>query len=96
MKKLFVLLTMLLTAACSSTNLSDIKTAIIVRNSPVYKIEGTPIYLVILDSCEYYYAGFSNGLTHKGNCKFCKQRKDKENESLNNEDEYDFTIKSRR
>jgi len=96
MKKLFILLTILLTAACSSTNSSSTKIISIPNNSPVYKIKGTPIYLVVLDSCEYYYAGFGNGLTHKGNCKFCKQRKDKENESLNNEDEYDFTIKSRR
>ena len=38
-----------------------------------------PLILVEIDSCEYLYAFLRNGelLTHKGNCKFCEQRKTK-------------------
>ena len=35
----------------------------------------------IIDSCEYIgYLGFGNGdvLAHKGNCRFCKERRQKE------------------
>lgn len=39
--------------------------------------------IVVIDSCEYIYAWFGAGngggsLTHKGNCKFCQKRHDKE------------------
>ena len=39
------------------------------------------IYLVVVDSCEYvvyresFGRGAAGGITHKGNCKFCEQRK---------------------
>ena len=33
-------------------------------------------HLVIIDSCEYIVYG--NGLAHKGNCKFCNERKNQE------------------
>ena len=39
----------------------------------------------IIDSCEYIgYLGFGNCdvLTHKGNCRFCKERRQKEMEEL--------------
>ena len=39
----------------------------------------------ILDSCEYIrYLGFGTGdvLAHKGNCRFCKERRQKEMEEL--------------
>ena len=39
----------------------------------------------IIDSCEYIgYLGFGNGdiLAHKGNCRFCKGRRQKELEEL--------------
>jgi hypothetical protein len=39
----------------------------------------------IIDSCEYIgYLGFGNGdiLAHKGNCRFCKERRQKEFEEL--------------
>ncbi len=40
---------------------------------------GSPIEILTIDSCEYIYIGNdTRSLTHKGNCKFCKQR------SLNN------------
>ena len=40
--------------------------------------QGVEIYLIVIDSCEYI--GVINGrrsdiLTHKGNCRFCEQRR---------------------
>ena len=32
--------------------------------------------ILIIDSCEY--VGWGYGLAHKGNCKFCKERRQKE------------------
>lgn len=32
--------------------------------------------IVIIDSCEY--VKWSYGLAHKGNCRFCKERREKE------------------
>lgn len=37
-----------------------------------------PIYVYVIDSCEYigYIAGYHNDyLAHKGNCKFCTERR---------------------
>lgn len=36
-----------------------------------------PLEVVTIDSCEYLYGRWASAsvLTHKGNCKFCKQRK---------------------
>lgn len=34
----------------------------------------------IIDSCEY--VGWGYGLAHKGNCRFCKERKQKELKEL--------------
>ena len=34
----------------------------------------------IVDSCEYI--SFCNSFTHKGNCRFCKERRQKELEKL--------------
>jgi hypothetical protein len=38
-----------------------------------------PLQLVEIDSCEYFFGdwGYASVLTHKGNCKFCEQRKPK-------------------
>ncbi len=36
--------------------------------------------VVIIDSCEYIQ--WSYGLAHKGNCKFCAERRKKEREEL--------------
>lgn len=49
------------------------------ENSTVYQVGGRTITSYVIDSCEYL-GELSGGydmayLTHKGNCKFCKQRK---------------------
>ena len=43
----------------------------------------TEVYhVIILDSCEYYSNTIKYDLTHKGNCRFCKERRQKELEEL--------------
>lgn len=37
---------------------------------------GTDLYTVIIDSCEYI--NYDRGLAHKGNCKFCAERRKRE------------------
>lgn len=39
-------------------------------------------HVIILDSCEYYSNTIKYDLTHKGNCRFCKERRQKELEEL--------------
>ena len=39
-------------------------------------------HVIILDSCEYYSHTMQYDLTHKGNCRFCKERRQKELEEL--------------
>jgi hypothetical protein len=36
-----------------------------------------PLYVVVVDNCEYLYGPWGNAsvLTHKGNCKYCAERK---------------------
>lgn len=73
MKKLFILFTSaVLFTACETKN-AEIKSTEIVLN-------GRTLYLYVIDSCEYIgevYGGRGDFLTHRGNCKFCEQRKNK-------------------
>ena len=39
-------------------------------------------YIIVIDSCEYVRYDFSYGFQHKGNCRFCKERRQKELEEL--------------
>lgn len=39
-------------------------------------------HVIILDSCEYYSDKKTWDLAHKGNCRFCKERRQKELENL--------------
>ena len=71
MKKLiFLALTALMTAGCSYNSNRNIDT----------KIEGAIYGTIIIDSCEYI-RGLDK-LAHKGNCRFCKERRQKELEEL--------------
>ena len=36
--------------------------------------------VIVIDSCEYIKWGY--GLTHKGNCKFCEERRRQEKETM--------------
>ena len=46
---------------------------------PIGVSTGNP-QVVVIDSCEYIKWGY--GLTHKGNCKFCEDRRRQEKETL--------------
>ena len=46
------------------------------------KVDRSDFVIVELDSCEYIKWNVSYGYQHKGNCKFCKERRQKELEEL--------------
>lgn len=43
---------------------------------------GVSYKVVVVDSCEYLDAGSLSTVGHKGNCRFCKERRQKELEEL--------------
>lgn len=63
MKKLLIILSVIL-ISCESKNVTTSSTSTMIK--------GIPIYIYIIDSCEYigYFEGSGNDFfTHKGNCK---------------------------
>lgn len=46
------------------------------------KVDRSAFVVVELDSCEYIKWNASYGYQHKGNCRFCKERRQKELEEL--------------
>jgi uncharacterized protein YcfL len=67
MKKLiFIALTALMMVGCGLSVESDTKACI------------KRYHVIILDSCEYYSNTMTFDLTHKGNCRFCEERRKKE------------------
>lgn len=70
MKKALTVLSLVVFCGCDGSN--EIDNSVYVK-PPLYKI-------VIIDSCEYLATQSYNSqtaLTHKGNCKFCKERNNK-------------------
>lgn len=71
MKKIILLsLTALMMVGCDYNSKRNIDT----------ETEGQMYGTIIIDSCEYI-KGYSR-LAHKGNCRFCKERRQKELEEL--------------
>ena len=71
MKKIILLaLTALIMVGCNYNSNRNIDT----------KTEGVIYGTIIIDSCEYIRG--SSRLAHKGNCRFCKERRQKELEEL--------------
>ena len=68
---LIVLIVIAMTSCCSVKKNSDGSVLIGEGN------DSNP-NVVVIDSCEYIQWGY--GLTHKGNCKFCEERRAKEYE----------------
>lgn len=71
MKKFIILaLTALMMVGCNYT--------------PTHHTTSDKKRVVFIDSCEYikYSNGFGEHYTHKGNCRFCKERRQKELEEL--------------
>jgi hypothetical protein len=65
---------LLLAAVFSSCEQS---TANVDKKNTDFQINGSRLEIYVIDSCEYIgrvYAGNSDKLTHKGNCKFCATR----------------------
>jgi len=70
-KKIILLtLTALMVVGCDYNSNSNIDT----------KTEGVVYGTIIIDSCEYIRG--KDKLAHKGNCRFCKERRQKELEEL--------------
>jgi hypothetical protein len=46
------------------------------------KVDRSNFVTVEMDSCEYIKWGASYGYQHKGNCRFCKERRQKELKEL--------------
>ena len=73
MKKLILLtLTALMMVGCISDE----------EEAEIYENDG--FATLTYDSCEYVFktAGYKGFLAHKGNCRFCKERRQKELEEL--------------
>lgn len=70
MNKLLLATLILVFSSCTQQTIETKKTEYYIRGSI------NPIELTIIDSCEYFLGDWGNAtvLTHKGNCKFCKQR----------------------
>jgi hypothetical protein len=71
----------LLLAIFASCSIETKKTTTIgTETDRSFMINNSHVYIYIIDSCEYLgYVNVSNMdiLTHKGNCKFCKERNGK-------------------
>lgn len=79
MKKIILLaLTALIMVGCYNTN--DEYTAPYKNGGLFSHMVGADMCTVVIDSCEYVGTRFQ--LAHKGNCRFCKERRHKELEEL--------------
>ena len=78
MKKILLAFTALMMAGCNNTN--DEYTAPYKNGGLDSHLTGADMCTVIIDSCEYVGTRFQ--LAHKGNCRFCKERRQKELEEL--------------
>lgn len=84
MKKIIYLTLLISGCFFSSCNLLTNENVQLERD--IGKIESTYIYLYIIDSCEYI--GNPSSITHKGNCKFCEERRNKRNKLIFSDDVY--------
>lgn len=83
MKKIFILSILFAMISCNEqpdTNIyHEVK-----RTNDVYNVNGVQLRTVIIDSCEYLMGRDGNGytgygyLSHKGNCKYCAERRKRE------------------
>ena len=75
MKKLLIALSIILTTTLASC---------VTNPDTILPVEGdkatSKCHVVVIDSCEYIQWGY--GLSHKGNCKYCAERRRKEYEAF--------------
>ena len=82
MKKFLILLfAVALFTACDESNRYETQVVETETGETVYKVDGVTLHVVEIDGCEYlighYWIG-DNGygyLSHKGNCKYCEERR---------------------
>lgn len=75
MRNLLTISLLLALISCNERNVEGEVTKYKVSKNRV-----TPLDIVVIDSCEYFFSEDSNDsfLTHKGNCKFCRRRNNHE------------------
>ena len=96
MKKIFILISILFAmVSCSEQPDTNIYHEV-EKTNDVYKVnvastgceQITNLRVVVIDSCEYLIGHFRNGydgygyLSHKGNCKYCAERRKRELQNL--------------
>jgi len=69
MKKFLIIVAVLMLAACDMS----------VKTRTTENIGGTSFDVIEVDSCEYLVStlGYHGYMAHKGNCKYCEQRRKK-------------------
>lgn len=84
MKKFFSLL--LVVALCLVGLSSCNRETELRKRNDISKLTGVLSHdgVVVIDSCEYVYivSGYHGFLAHKGNCKYCEQRRKREQDKL--------------
>jgi hypothetical protein len=70
---IYLLLIAFVLFGCTKANTNTKNTDFVISKNT------NPLQLVEIDSCEYFFGdwGYASVLTHKGNCKFCEERKPK-------------------
>lgn len=82
MKQIIILiLTALIIAGCDNIS-NEIKEAEKVQQARNTAIQEWHNQVVIIDSCEYISEEMRGLIEHKGNCRFCKERRQKELKEL--------------
>lgn len=76
MKKIILFMSLLAICSCTMSDVKGDGNVKYIKSESLKKV----FKVVEIDSCEYIVAHgkFFNGLTHKGNCKFCKERSKEE------------------
>lgn len=81
MKKLILLLALIF-VMCGCNIVSNFEPDMGVKVINDEKFNEKYVTTYIIDSCEYIHIIGIEGLQHKGNCKFCAERRKKEQEEL--------------
>ena len=69
MKGFLIIIAVLMLAACNTTR----------KGRTTENVDGSAFDVIVVDSCKYLIGdcGYSGYMAHKGNCKYCEQRRKK-------------------
>ena len=69
MKGFLIIIAVLMLTACNTTR----------KGRTTENVDGSVFDVIVVDSCEYLIGdcGYSGYMAHKGNCKYCEQRRKK-------------------